>query len=245
MSVEIPARLTEALRNSRHTVVLTGAGVSVESGVPTFRDPQTGLWSRYGPEDLATAEAFERDPALVWQWYQWRREQIEMARPNAGHLALAALEHLTGHLTLVTQNVDGLHQMAGSRNVLEFHGNIHRNRCSVEQQVVDVDVRGTTKPPRCPRCGARLRPDVTWFGEPVPHAALAMANSAAADCDLFLAVGTSAVVQPAANLVLLARSAGALTAEINPEETVLSQDMDILLRGPAGELLPALVAILG
>ncbi len=245
MTHRFPPRLTEALRSARHTVILTGSGVSAESGVWTFRDALTGLWSRYRPEELATAEAFERDPALVWQWYQWRREQLAPARPNPGHLAIAALERLTLRLTLITQNIDGLHQQAGSRDVLEFHGNIHRNRCSVDQQVIDVDVRGTTKPPRCPQCGARLRPDVVWFGESIAHRTLVVANTAAANCDLFLSVGTSAVVQSAASLAHTASSAGALVAEINIQDTVLSPSVDISLRGPAGTLLPALVATLG
>ena len=240
----IPDRLTAALRASSHTVILTGSGVSAESGIPTFRDAQTGLWARYRPEDLATPEAFERDPALVWQWYQWRRDLVSRARPNPAHLALAALERLVPRLTLVTQNVDGLHQQAGSRGVLEFHGNIHRNRCSVENQVVDIDTTATKKPPRCPNCGARVRPDVVWFGEPIPTHALLTANAAASDCDLFLSVGTSSVVQPAANLAARARSAGAMVVEINPQETGLSAGADLTLRGPAGSLLPALVAAL-
>ena len=241
----IPERLTAALRSSAHTVILTGAGVSAESGIATFRDAQTGLWARYRPEELATPEAFERDPALVWQWYQWRRDLISRARPNPAHLAIAGLERLVSRLTLVTQNVDGLHQQAGSRGVLEFHGNIHRNRCSVENQIVVMDVQATNKPPRCPSCGARVRPDVVWFGEPIPSHALLSANAAASDCDLFLTVGTSSMVRPAADLAALARSAGALIAEINPQETVLSPGADFTLRGQAGTVLPALVATLG
>lgn len=245
MGSAIPSRLVEALRRARRTVVLTGSGVSAESGVPTFRDPQSGLWSRYSPEDLATAEAFERDPELVWGWYQWRREQIAAARPNAAHLAIAALERLCPGFLLITQNVDGLHQRSGSRNVVEFHGNILRNRCSVDRELVDMDVSGSTRPPRCPRCGGRLRPDVVWFGESIPQAALSLSNAAAAGCDVFLAVGTSALVQPAAGLAALAQQAGALVAEVNTQETPLSGAVDVRLRGPAGELLPALVAALG
>jgi NAD-dependent deacetylase len=241
----IPARLVAALRESRHTVVLTGAGISAESGIPTFRAAQTGLWSRYQPEDLATPEAFERDPVLVWQWYQWRRELIGASRPNRGHLALAALERLVPRLTLVTQNVDGLHQQAGSRAVLEFHGNIHRNRCSVEGALVGLDVRGASKPPRCPGCGARIRPDVVWFGEAIPRPLMIAADAAAGDCDLFIAVGTSGVVQPAAGLALTPREAGALLVEINPQETALGLAPVIVLREPAGTALPALVATLG
>ncbi len=238
----IPASLISALGRTRHLVVLTGSGLSAESGVPTFRDAQSGLWARYRPEDLATTEAFERDPALVWQWYQWRRSVIAAARPNAGHLAIAALERLLARQTLVTQNVDGLHQSAGSRGVIEFHGNIMRNRCSAEHSLVAVDVTGTTKPPRCPSCGARLRPDVVWFGEPIPGGALTTASIAAADCDLFLAAGTSAMVQPAAGLAELARANGAIVVEVNPEDTALSDRADFHIRQPAGIALPALVA---
>ena len=238
----IPARLISALGRTRHLVVLTGAGVSAESGVPTFRDAQSGLWSRYQPEDLATAAAFERDPALVWQWYQWRRGIIAAARPNAGHLALAALERLVAHLTLVTQNVDGLHQSAGSRNVIEFHGNIMRNRCSVEHTVVMVDVAGSTKPPRCPSCGSRLRPDVIWLGEAVSAGALTTATVAASDCDIFIAAGTSGVLQPAASLAGLAKSNGALIVEINPQQTPISEIADFRLRQSAAFVLPALAA---
>lgn len=241
----IPERLTAALRASAHTVILTGSGVSAESGIATFRDAQTGLWARYRPEELATPEAFERDPVLVWQWYQWRRDLISRARPNPAHLAIAGLERLLSKLTLVTQNVDGLHQQAGSRGVLEFHGNIHRNRCSVENQLVAVEVQATSKPPRCPNCGARVRPDVVWFGEPIASHVLLSANAAAADCDLFLTVGTSSMVRPAADLAVLARSAGAMIVEINPQETVLSPVADFTLRGQAGTVLPALVATLG
>jgi NAD-dependent deacetylase len=237
--------LSHALRSSAHIIILTGAGVSAESGIPTFRDAQTGLWARYRPEDLATPAAFERDPALVWQWYQWRRDLISRARPNAAHLAIAGLERLTSKLTLITQNVDGLHQQAGSRDVIEFHGNIHRNRCSIEHQILDIEVHGTTKPPRCPNCGARVRPDVVWFGESIPSHALLTANAAAVDCDLFLSVGTSSVVEPAAGLAALGRSSGAMIAEINSQETMLSPQADVSLRGNAGSVLPALVAALG
>lgn len=245
MATPIPARLVAALRGSRHTVILTGSGVSAESGIPTFRDPRSGLWARYRPEDLATPAAFERDPVLVWQWYQWRRELISTARPNAAHTAIAALERLLPKLTLVTQNVDGLHQRAGSRAVIEFHGNIHRNRCAVEHCLVDLDVRGADKPPRCPHCNARVRPDVVWFGEPIAPAALSMATCAAGDCDLFIVAGTSAMVQPAAGLAGLARGCGALLVEINTARTALSATADICLEGSAAESLPAMLRTLG
>lgn len=240
----LPPALTAQLRASRHTVILTGSGVSAESGIPTFRDANTGLWARFRPEDLATPEAFERDPDLVWQWYQWRRELIAAARPNAGHLAIAALERLLDRLTLVTQNVDGLHQRAGSSGVIEFHGNIGRNRCSVENVIVECNCAGTSRPPRCPGCGARVRPDVVWFGEPIPPQALLLANHAAADCDLFFSVGTAAVVQPAAGLSAVARGAGATVVEINTADTAQSANADFAIRGPAAQILPALIAAL-
>ncbi|GIK34107.1 MAG: NAD-dependent protein deacylase [Gammaproteobacteria bacterium] len=236
--------LAAALRVSRRTVVLTGAGVSAESGIPTFRDPQDGLWARYRAEDLATPEAFARDPRLVWQWYQWRREAIAAAKPNAAHLAIAALDRLLPSLVLVTQNVDGLHQQAGSRSVLELHGNILRNRCSRENRLTDIDTRGTSKPPRCPSCGAYIRPDVVWFGEPLPPQILAASQAAAGNCDLLIAVGTSSMVMPAAGLIALARSAGARFAEVNPQETLVSSQADISLRMPAGEAFPAVLAAL-
>jgi NAD-dependent deacetylase len=240
----IPKQVQSALRESRHTVILTGSGVSAESGIPTFRDRVDGLWGRYRPEDLASAEAFERNPDLVWQWYQWRRDLISRARPNAAHLAIAALERILPRLTLVTQNVDGLHQQAGSSAVHEFHGNINRNRCSVEQRVLDIMVLGTTKPPRCPTCGARVRPDVVWFGEAIAaHMAMA-ASIAVRDCDLFLAVGTSAIVRPAAGLIENAHQAGAQVVEINIESTPVSGQMDFCLLGSAGLILPGLVSAL-
>ncbi len=242
---QIPAGLTAALQASRHTVILTGSGVSAESGVPTFRDARTGLWARYSPEELATPDAYQRDPDLVWQWYQWRRDLIMKARPNGGHLAIAALERLLSKLTLITQNIDGLHQHAGSSGVLEFHGNIHRNRCSLENHLVEVETTGTTKPPRCASCGSRIRPDVVWFGEPIPRGVLQAAEVAVSSCDVFMSVGTSSIVQPAAGLVESARSAGAVIVEINPQETLLTPSAHIKMSGPAGIALPAIVAALG
>lgn len=241
MMTHPPHDLIARLRAARHVVVLTGAGVSAESGVPTFRDAQTGLWARYRPEDLATPEAFLRDPRLVWEWYAYRRALVEAAAPNPAHLALAELERAVPELTLVTQNVDGLHRRAGSRNVVELHGSLDRYRCSQDGRVVD---RWETPdvPPRCPRCGAPVRPDVVWFGEMLPPGAWATAAEAAARCDVFLCVGTSGVVQPAASLPLIARAASAYTAEINLRPGALDGVLDAHLYGPAGELLPAVVA---
>jgi len=238
-------RVVAALRGSRHTLVLSGSGISAESGIPTFRDAQTGLWARFRPEDLATPEAFERDPALVWQWYQARRERVAEAKPNAGHLAIAALERLLPRLTLVTQNVDGLHQRAGSSTVLEFHGNILRNRCAREGCIVASGATGGSTPPRCPGCGAFVRPDVVWFGEAIPRGILIQSETAAGSCDVFLSIGTSSLVEPAASLAHLARRAGAIIVEVNPQDTPLSSSADIVIREPAGSALPAIVAALG
>jgi NAD-dependent deacetylase len=222
-------------------VALTGSGVSAESGVPTFREAQTGLWERYDPQELATPEAFDRDPRLVWEWYQWRRNLVTQAEPNPGHRVLAELERRIPDFTLVTQNVDGLHERAGSRNVIELHGNILRSKCSLEDKVVQPEEYGESVPPRCARCGALLRPDVVWFGEMLPAGALEAASEAARGCDLFLSVGTSSVVYPAAALPFEAIESGAVVAEINPNKTPLSKHADYSLRGPAGEVLSNLL----
>ena len=198
---------------ARHVAVLTGAGLSAESGLPTFREALTGLWAKYRPEDLATPEAFERNPALVWDWYRMRREAVLRAEPNAGHLALTRLETLVPRLTLITQNVDGLHRRAGSRDMVEMHGDITRARCSLEgsrgrESWVEPAAGGA--PPTCDMCGSYLRPDVVWFGEAVPERALHRAWSGVYDCEVFLAVGTSNLVEPAASLPWLAAAQGAM-----------------------------------
>ena len=237
-----PPELVKRLRQSTHTVILSGSGTSAESGVPTFRDAQTGLWARFRPEELATPEAFARDPALVWKWYQWRRGLIDAAEPNPGHRAIAELATLLPRLTLITQNVDGLHQRAGSRDVIEFHGNIHRNRCSNDRCEGESSAMTDGDPPSCPTCGAWLRPDVVWFGEAIPQAAMERAMAAVVGCDVFIAVGTSAQVQPAAGLANMAQDAGAALVEVNPNTTPLTAVADFSLAGPSGEVLPALVA---
>lgn len=236
--------LVAALAAASHTVILTGSGTSAESGVPTFRDAQSGLWARYRPEDLATPEAFARDPQFVWEWYEWRRGVVATVAPNAGHYAIAELQRRLPRVTLITQNVDGLHQRAGSADVIEFHGNLMRSKCSVEHCVVLVDRDDEASPPRCPNCGALVRPDVVWFGEPIPPAALEPALVAVADCDLMMVVGTSAQVQPAASLAEQARSRGAVLVEVNPEDTPLTPRADFVLSGPSGRLLPELVEAL-
>ena len=235
----IPDALQAALRDARHVCVLTGAGVSAESGVPTFREAQTGLWEQYNPQDLATPAAFLRDPALVWRWYRWRRELVANAEPNAGHRALAQLAALVPRLTLVTQNVDGLHQRAGSVDTIEFHGNIFVDRCFVEGCVVETDAGVDV--PVCPACGGHVRPGVVWFGEAIPDAALNHSFAAAADCDLFLSVGTSSLVYPAAGLAEIARDAGAAIVEVNPQPTDLADSMTFSIVASAAAALPELV----
>lgn len=237
-------RAVDALRDARHVCVLTGAGISAESGVPTFRDAQTGLWARYRPEDLATPEAFAADPARIWEWYEWRRELVRAAQPNAGHRALVELATLVPRLTLVTQNVDGLHQRAGSPDVIEYHGNILRDRCGAEGIPAGRSALSVTGLPECARCGELLRPDVVWFGEPIPRDAMLRADAAAADCDVFLSVGTAAVVYPAAGLAERALRCAATLVEVNTAATDLTPLVDCTLRGPAGEILPRLVGAL-
>ena len=219
--------------------MLTGAGVSAESGVPTFREAQTGLWEQYDPLQLATPEAFARDPELVWRWYRWRRDLVASAEPNAGHRALAELQSLVPRLTLVTQNVDGMHQRAGSADVIEFHGNLFSDRCSAEGRIVQATADEPV--PLCPECGSYLRPGVVWFGEAIPEDALHASFAAAADCCVFLSVGTSALVYPAAGLADVAREAGAFTIEVNPSPTGQSESYSASLRGNAGKVLPQLV----
>jgi NAD-dependent deacetylase len=207
--------------------------------VPTFREAQTGLWEKYDPLELATPEAFARDPELVWRWYRWRRELVARAEPNAGHRALAEMQSLVPRLTLVTQNVDGMHQRAGSRDVIEFHGNLFTNRCFSDGRLVAADADDAL--PRCPDCGDYLRPGVVWFGEPIPEDALHASFAAAADCDVFLSVGTSSLVYPAAGLADAAQESGAVTIEVNPSPTGQSDAYTASVRGNAGVVLPKLV----
>ena len=238
----IPQSLAGAIARARSVAVLTGAGVSAESGVPTFRDAQTGLWAQFDPQKLATPDAFRRNPKLVWDWYAWRRKLVAKADPNASHRALAVLEGRVSDFALITQNVDGLHRRAGSRNVVELHGNIGRVKCSRENTIVEHWTEVGDEVPRCAGCGALLRPDVVWFEETLPPDALQAAEDAARRCQILLVVGTSAEVYPAAALPAYAKSAGATIVEINPNPTPLSDAADYVLRAPAGAVLPALVA---
>lgn len=242
----LPEELVDTLRQATRVAVLTGAGVSAESGIPTFRDALTGLWAKHDPMTLASPEGFARDPALVWQWYQWRRELISQSTPNAGHRALAELATSFDKFTLITQNVDGFHQLAGSKDVLELHGNIARTICSVTHQFIDpewIERHRDQEPPHSPHSRDGLaRPDVVWFGEALDEKTLEAAFAAAADCELMLVVGTAGAVHPAASLPSIARQAGADIVEINPADTELSHLARWRLRGPSSLWLPRILA---
>ncbi|HSX62635.1 MAG TPA: NAD-dependent deacylase [Tahibacter sp.] len=236
--------LAARLRQARQVLVLTGAGISAESGIATFRDAQSGLWSRFRPEDLATPEAFRRDPALVWRWYAWRREQVAQAQPNAAHRALVDIAQRVP-TTLVTQNVDDLHQRAGSPDVIALHGSIARTICSVTKLNIDADwlAAHPGEPPRSPHHADGLaRPGVVWFGENLPPDALDRAEAAARACDVVLAIGTSALVYPAAGLPGTAQRNGAWFAEINPQATPLTPTADLAVAQAAGTAMPAVLA---
>jgi len=235
----------ELLRGAERVVALTGAGISAESGVPTFRGDD-GLWKTYRAQELATPEAFRADPGLVWEWYNWRRGRVAAVEPNPGHFVLARWETLFPSFTLITQNVDGLHAKAGSLKLLELHGNIWKLRCTTEGTVVENRTHPLPElPPRCPSCGALLRPHVVWFGESLDGPTIARAFAASEACDVMLVVGTSAVVHPAASLPLTAAGAGARVIEINPEPTPLTMSSHLSLRGQAGLILTAIDEQLG
>ncbi|MBW8010039.1 MAG: NAD-dependent deacylase [Chloroflexi bacterium] len=238
---DIPRKLIHGIKNAAKITVLTGAGVSAESGIPTFRVAQTGLWAKYDPSDLATLEAFRRNPRLVWNWYEWRRGLVRESMPNPAHTAIVEFEKKVNIFTLITQNVDGLHAKAGSQNIIELHGNILRTKCSENSRIVSSWVDKEEEPPRCPNCGAYLRPDVVWFGEGLPHDALELAVEASQDSEIFFSVGTSSIVQPAASLAVQALQSGALVVEVNPDETPLTQYANYALTGLAGKILPELV----
>jgi NAD-dependent deacetylase len=239
--INIPEELVGFLRKAERVAALTGAGVSQESGLHTFRDAQTGLWSQYKPTELASPEAYERDPKLVWDWYAWRREAIKGVRPNPGHYALVDMAQHIPDFTLITQNVDGLHRMAGSSRVVELHGNLQRVKCASCGQQAEEWEDAQDEVPRCNVCGGLLRPDVVWFGESLPRAELEIAVEAARACHVFFSIGTSGIVQPAASLAFAARNKGAVVVEINAEPTPLTAKVDYALHGKSGEILPVLV----
>lgn len=245
--MELPSKLITALKNARRTLVLTGAGMSAESGVPTFRDAQSGMWAKYRPEELATPEAFRRNPETVWNWYEDRRENIRKVHPHAGHRALVELEQYFEDMTLVTQNVDGLHQLAGSGKIIELHGNIMQTICSETGQQIDEDwiESHPGQPPVSPHHPRGLaRPAVVWFGEQLPAQAMERAAKAAHECDVCFSIGTSTLVQPAASLPFLALNAGATVIEINPVPTPLSNSVDFSLQTTAAQALTRIAASL-
>jgi NAD-dependent deacetylase len=230
---------------AKRLAVFTGAGVSKESGIPTFREPEIGLWAQYDPMELATPEAYFRDPAFVWSWYEHRFGAAAAAEPNPGHEALAELETILPVAYVITQNIDGLHQRAGSSDVIELHGSMFRFKCLSERHtgfVFDDFAGQDEKPPRCPECDGLLRPDVVWFGEALPDDAIDRAQELSASCDVMLVVGTSGVVFPAAAMPLIAKEAGATVIDVNPERDALAQRCDLFLKGPGGKVLPRLVA---
>jgi NAD-dependent deacetylase len=233
--------LLEALLTCRRCAVLTGAGISAESGVPTFRG-QDGLWGKFKAEELATMDAFMANPKLVWEWYNWRRELMANVKPNPGHEALAGLEELIGEFTLITQNIDGLHREAGSNNILELHGNIHRNKCANCNRVLPATTEiDPDNIPTCEECGGRIRPDVVWFGEMLDGDILSTAFRMSEEAEVFFSVGTSAIVHPAASLPMMAKRSGATLIEINPERTPLTDLADFYVSAKSGEFLPGLV----
>lgn len=241
---DLSDEIIDALRKARSVVVLTGAGVSAESGVPTFRG-QEGLWRNYNPQELATPEAFNKDPTLVWEWYDWRRGLIAPLEPNPAHLAIAELEERSPSFLLITQNIDGLHKKGGSKQMLELHGNIWNVRCVAEGNVTENhDVPLQNIPPMC-SCGAMLRPHIVWFGESLDPHILHQSLQAIEACDFLIVAGTSAVVQPSASFPIMARERGATVLEVNMEPTPISSLVNGSLFGKAGELLPQLVASLG
>ena len=244
-SIQLSAELREKLAGPGPILALTGAGVSAESGLATFRGPD-GLWEGRDPMELATPEAFSQDPDTVWRFYAWRREKAAAAEPNGAHTALADLERRREDFLLVTQNVDGLHERAGSRRVVRLHGSLWRLRCVNEgKEAEDLRVDLGELPPRC-ACGAMLRPGVVWFGEALPQEAIDTAARAAGEARVVLVAGTSGLVYPAAGLPEIARAAGAYVVEINPERTPLSGMADEHLQGPAGEVLPVVAqAVVG
>ncbi|CAN5744039.1 NAD-dependent protein deacetylase [soil metagenome] len=242
----------EILQSAQRVVVSTGAGMSRESGIPTFRDAQEGLWARFNPEELATERGFRTAPARVWGWYAHRRRAIMSCEPHPGHGALVALERLLPELVVVTQNIDGLHQASGSADVIELHGSIRRSKCLDHghpfASAFDEEIAGgedaEQDPPPCPDCGSPLRPDVVWFGEMLPAAATTRAREFAEQCDVMLVVGTSGMVWPAAELPFVAERSGACIIEINPDPSEITRIADVFLQGRAGEVLPALVQAL-
>jgi NAD-dependent deacetylase len=244
-----PEDLIRRLQLARHVVVFTGAGVSAESGIPTFRDALCGLWEHFDHEILASAEGFERDMDMVWGWYEWRRMQVMRVQPNPAHSAIAALVQHVPKLTVITQNVDDLHERAGSSDVLHLHGNLQTPRCFTCSHThafapgvpVEPDGGRRLRPPSCTQCGGPIRPGVVWFGESLPTDVLNAAFAAAEHCDVLISIGTSGLVYPAASIPVLAQRAGAKVVQINPSSTPLDAESAWSLRGVAGVVMPQLL----
>lgn len=240
--------LAQQLREAKHVVVFTGAGASAESGIPTFRDALTGLWERFDPAQLATSKAFRADPSLCWGWYEWRRQKVSQAQPNGAHLAIAELARHVPKLTVVTQNVDDLHERAGSQNVIHLHGSLHSPRCIDCEKAYTLPVTSDAlpedgsrvDPPRCTACHGYVRPGVVWFGEMLPEDAWSAGLAAAEECDVFLSIGTSGVVYPAAELPLRALGRGATVVHINPVRFEVSTQ-EHFLQGPASVMMQSLL----
>jgi NAD-dependent deacetylase len=237
------AKAASFLSASKRLAVLTGAGVSKESGIPTFREAQTGLWAQYDPETLATPEGFLKDPTLVWRWYDSRRQKLAEVAPNEGHRALVELEAFIGDLTIITQNVDGLHAQAGSARVIELHGNISKLKCFEHNHPAKDIPLGLNEPPLC-ACGSLIRPDVVWFGEALPQSELSRAMQISQQVDLMLVIGTSGLVHPAASLPYLAKQNRARILEVNPNRTPITEIADLFLQGPSAEILPTIISLL-
>jgi len=233
-------KVAEVILKSKHLIALTGAGISAESGIPTFRGPN-GLWKRYRPEDLATPEAFARNPKLVWEWYAWRINLVLNAKPNPAHYALAELEKMNLLKMLITQNVDDLHERAGSKKIVHLHGEILKVVCTRCEYEARLNAPPKDIPPKCPMCQALLRPGVVWFGEPIPPAALSLAFSEAEMADVILVVGTSGVVMPAGQIPYIVKSHGGIVIEINIQESAITPIADFFITGRAGEVLPRIV----
>ncbi len=230
----------ELMLKARNFAVLTGAGVSKESGIPTFRDAQTGLWAKYDPETLASPSGFRKDPRLVWQWYDMRRQKLAEVKPNPAHYAIAELERLVPDLFVLTQNVDGLHRAAGSINIIELHGNISTFHCFDRLHVMENVPLGLSDPPLC-HCGSLIRPGVVWFGEALPAVSLEKAFAVARQCQVMFVVGTSGLVHPAASLPFITKRQGGAVIEVNPEHTPITEVADVFIQSPAGTAMPSLV----
>lgn len=251
MSQELIQQAAELIQQANTITILTGAGVSKESGVPTFRDALEGLWAKYNPEQLATPYAFQENPKLVWDWYEWRRELVASVSPNPGHYALAEIENFKDLVTIITQNVDDLHEQAGSKNVIHLHGNIATHKCFDNCQgtptlidTTQLEYDAEAGPPKCPYCQAYVRPNVVWFHESLPLIELNKAVEFSQLCDLMIVVGTSGLVSPASELPRIAKQNSAKIIEVNPDYSMITRYADIKLEAPSGEILPQVIEAL-